>query len=237
MKLDFPKEVAAAIAARIPLPSFEGELSLDEAYDFQQQVTELRTDGAVGGIKAGVTAKAAQDFFQLEQAVLGRLYADSRLATGCALPFLEGRSIECELAVIADPDGRPKSIAPAIEIVLVQFSKPTDMSAANLVACNLGADLYIVGGVVPWNPSYSELTVQLRRDGDLVNEAEMSEALGGPERATRWMCQEARRRQFDCGDGTLLLTGACGTAVPAEVGSYTADFGRLGKIVFEVVAD
>jgi 2-keto-4-pentenoate hydratase len=64
----------------------------------------------------------------------------------------------------------------------------------------------------------------------------MSDSLGGPETAVSWIVQEAEARGFSLGKETLLLTGACGKVVPAEVGEYNADFGPLGSIGFEILA-
>ena len=72
-------------------------------------------------------------------------------------------------------------------------------------------------------------------NGARANHAALEEALNGPEEAARWMWQEAGMRGFPLGDQTLFLTGACGRAVPAEIGEYTADYGALGSLSFVVV--
>lgn len=234
---DFANSLAAAIKSHAPLPAFTDTLSLDDAYALQHQVTQARTGGQIGGVKAGVTAPMVQAYFKLDHALIGSLYADGRHSTGCSLTYLEGRAIECEVAIIVDEDGRPKSVAPAIEIVFVKFSQQADMTAPNLVACNLGADLYIVGDPVPWDPAFNATKVVLTCGDETVNEADMTDALGGPESAANWMWKEVRARDFPLSGGTLLLAGACGTVVPAKPGHYAADFGALGKIEFEIAGD
>jgi len=231
---DFSDALAGAISNHAVLPEFEAELSLDEAYRLQFAVAQKRARGGIGGIKAGVTAAALQAFFEIDHALIGRLYSDSRLASGCSFPHLEGRTLECEVAIIVDGEGRPKAIAPAIEIVLLRFARPADASAANLVACNLGADAYIVGNLVPWDPSFNEASVELRRGEEVLNRAALKDALGGPEQGARWIAREAKQRGFECEDDALFLGGACGSVVSAEVGPYTADYGRLGTIEFEI---
>ena len=236
MSSKFSDELAAAIASHAALPAFEIERSLDDSYRLQHDVTRARTQGAVGGVKAGVTAPGMQGLLKLDHALIGSLYADSRYESRCKIPYIEGRNLECEVAIIVDGEGRPASVAPAIEIVRVQFGRPTDLSASNLVACNLGADAYIVGEPIPWEPSFEHATVTLTRDDEVLNEAAMSDALGGPEPGARWMWQEARKRGLPCEEGTLFLGGACGAVVPAEVGRYHADFGSLGEIQFEITS-
>ncbi|MBF2754696.1 MAG: hypothetical protein ISN29_05480 [Gammaproteobacteria bacterium AqS3] len=236
MNSEFAKKLAAIIKANAPLPEFFEELSLDDAYRLQHEVTQVRTEGDVGGIKAGVTSPAFQQFFGLRHALLGSLYADGQREGGCTLPYLEGRAIECEVAVLLDRYGRPIGMAPAFEIVFLKFSRPDDMTAANLVASNLGADLYIVGEMQDWDEDFPNTPIVLRCNGDVVNETSTAEAIGGPQRASVWMWQEARSRGFSVGDKTLLLTGACGSLVPAQPGYYEADFGPLGRVGFEVAA-
>ena len=95
---------------------------------------------------------------------------------------------------------------------------------------------YIVGEFVPWDPSFNDATVTLTRGDEFLDQAAMSDALGGPEPGVRWLWQEARERRFQCEEGTLFLGGACGALVPAEVGRCLADFGSLGEIDFEITA-
>ncbi|MEM6536986.1 MAG: hypothetical protein AAF668_04580 [Pseudomonadota bacterium] len=236
MNTSLANQIAEALSSHTLLPEFNDELTLEQAYEIQHAVTQLRSPDRIGGIKAGVTSKIAQGFLKLEHALIGSLYADTRHTDGSTIPYLEGRSLECEVAVIVDGNGRPKEIAPAIEGVYVNYSRQSDMSAASLVTCNLGADLFIVGDFQPWNAKSEQSTIELKHDGDLVNASSVTEALQGPASATSWMWEEAIKRGFNPTDGTLLLTGACGTVVPAEPGQYKADFGTLGKLTFSVEA-
>ena len=226
--------VADAMRTRVPIPAIDAGLSLPEAYELQKDVTRQCWPDGTGGIKAGVTAPTAQQFFGVDQALIANLSAHGRLDDGCRIPFIRGRMLECELAVIIDAEGNPQAIAPAIEIVLVQFARSEDMTAANLVLSNLGADSYIVGQFQKWSPPYGEATVQLRRNDELINQAALADSLGGPEKSVPWICQEAQARHYSIGSETLLMTGACGKVIPAEVGHYTADFGSLGKLEFEI---
>ncbi|MCI5045281.1 MAG: hypothetical protein MRY72_11345 [Aquisalinus sp.] len=230
----FSKELADAISTHEALPAFPGELTLDEAYQLQHRVTAERCGEDIGGIKAGVTSPPIQQYLGLDHALIASLYLDSLYPTVSTLPHLEGRMVECEVAVIVDAGGKPKMIAPAVEIVLVKFSIPTDMTAANLVACNLGADLYLIGEPVSWDSSFNDVSVSLSRDGEVVNQASMKDALGGPETAAQWMWQEAKSRGFRGGEDTTLLAGACGTVLPMEKGHYVADYGDLGSLEFTV---
>lgn len=216
------------------LPEYPEALELDEAYRIQHQVTAALASGNTGGIKAGVTTEAAQQFFGLNHALIASLYGDGRRSAGCTIPYLAGRTLECEVAVLVDAEGEPTAIAPAIETVLLNFARPEDLTAANLVACNLAAELFIVGEFIPWSGAFADLSMQLKRDGEKVNQAEMNDALGGPAKAAQWMWHEAQKRGFCCGEQTLLMTGACGATVPAEAGEYLGEYGPLGELRFTI---
>ncbi len=226
--------LAEAIKANTPLPEFNEDLSLEEAYEIQRAVTAAVSPAGAGGIKAGVTSKIAQTLFKLDHALIGALYADAQHKSGCSIPFLERRSIECEVAVLADDDGNPSHVAPAIEMVYVRYSRQSDMSAASLITCNLGADLYIVGDFQPWNERFSDTQITLHRDGSVLNEATIDEPLGGPIKSTNWIWDEANRRGFAPSAGVMFLTGACGNVIPAEIGEYTAEFGDLGAVTWRI---
>lgn len=227
-------EIAEAIRTHSPIPEISATFDLGEAYRIQHEITSLRSPEGTDGIKAGVTAKAAQGYFGIDHALIASLYASSQHDAALNLPYLPGRKLECELAVIVDEHGTPKAIAPAIEIVLVQFARAEDMSASNLVVTNLGADKFIVGDFLDWAPSYEDASALLTLNGETVNTAVMSDAIGGPEKSVPWIWNEALSRGFETRGDTLLLTGACGTVVPGERGHYIADFGALGNIEFEI---
>ena len=206
--------LARAIQAHERLPEFPSTIELGDAYALQHMVTSLCTPGSTDGIKAGVTADRLQKHLGLKHALLGSLYGKSRLPAKSVLPYIEGRMLECELAVTVDGYGNPKAVAPAVEIVYLRFSRQDDFSASNLVSCNLGADTYIVGDSVPWSRRYGAASVTLTRDGEVLNRAPMNDALGGSEESIRWIWQESIHRGFAPVANSLLLTGACESIAP-----------------------
>jgi 2-keto-4-pentenoate hydratase len=231
---ELAEKLSTAIRAHDPLPKFNRQLTLDDAYALQHSVTKCRAGNRVGGIKAGVTAAPMQDLLGLNHALIASLYADGEVEAGDTIKYLNGRKVECEFAAIVDDIGLPKAIAPAIEVVYVNFQRSSDLCAESLVASNLGADLYMLGDFAPWDDDFAELTVTLTCDGTVVNEAPMTDAFGGPRAGVRWMWREARKREFRLGHRTLMLLGACGKPVDAAPGKYRADFGVLGAVEFIV---
>lgn len=227
-------EMAASIKAGQALPKMPADLSLDDAYGLQKTVVAAVADGNVSGLKAGMTAAAGQQAFGLTHPLIGSLYGAGALEVGVSFASGPGVSLECEIGIVVDADGKPKSAGPVIEVPRMAFHDDEDRTGANLTACNIAADRYIVGEQQPVRDSYEDINVSLTRDGEAVTAAPASDALGGPHAALEWMLNEARERGLEIEDGMLLITGACGGIHPAQPGHYVADYGSLGKIEFTV---
>ena len=231
---DTATAIASAIRAGRTLPKMPAHLGLAEAYAMQQQVVAAVSGGAVSGLKAGMTAPAGQRAFGLTHPVIGSLYEHGRCAPGVSFASSPGVSLECEIGVVVDADGTPQTAGPVVEVPRMAFADDADRNGANLVACNIAADRYIVGEQRPLRDSYGDVHIRLTRDGEEVCSAPASDALGGPQAALAWMLNEARARGLALREGMLLITGACGGIHAAAPGSYLADYGDLGRIAFTV---
>jgi len=238
MHEEFQAKLASDILGHNPLSEFPEGLTLDDAHALLPSVAERVCDKKIRGLKAGLTNTDLQPFFGLDHALLGYVYDRGELMLGDRVPLLAGSQIECELAIILDAEGQPKSVGPAIEFVYVNFSRPEDMTAANLVVSSLGADRFLVGEQIPWSEvdfdalKSSKLTSTL--DGSTIMEASPMDSLGGPEQALQWCISEARERGLQIEDGSVLLCGTCGGGLPMLTGCYRVDYGALGSIEFEV---
>jgi len=224
--------MTAAIAAHLPLPAMPENLSLDQAYDLQQRLCQRRNGTAVCGLKAGLTGAGAQRHFGLSEAVIGSLYRDGALASGCRIDVLEGLVFECEIGVIIDASGQPEFLLPVVELAYLQYSHSSDLSAANIVAANVGADRYICGERRPWQPGLAATGICARHDGTVVLESSIDVSLGGVVSGTRWMLQQAAQRSIAIDAGMLLILGTCGAPVAVSKGQVTVDYGALGRVDF-----
>ena len=226
--------MAGSIKAGESLPKMPADLSLDDAYDLQKAVVAAVSGGNVSGLKAGMTAPAGQQAFGLTHPLIGSLYGAGVLEPGVSFASGPGVSLECEIGIIVDANGQPKSAGPVIEVPRMAFHDDEDRTGINLTACNIAADRYILGEQQDVRDSYDDVSVRLTRDGEEVTAAPASDALGGPHAALAWMLNEAKARGLELEDGMLLITGACGGIHPAQPGHYVADYGSLGSIEFSV---
>lgn len=227
-------EIASAIREKQPLPKMPDALTLEEGYAIQRELVETLADGPLAGIKAGMTAPGPQKLFGLTHPLVGSLYRWGRRESGTSFESKPGVSLECEIGLIVDEQGNPKSAGPVIEVPYLAWSSPDDAKGSNVTAINVGADRYIVGEFSTLRDDYEALSVTLTRDRETLCEASLSDALGGPRKALSWMLEESTKRGLDIADGMLLITGACGGIHPAEPGLHVADYGELGSIEFTV---
>ena len=233
-KQGLASDMAAAIRDGKTLPRMPANLGIEEAYELQKAVVAAVSGGTVAGLKAGLTAAAAQAQFGVTHPLIGSLYEQGRLLPGVSFSGAPGVVLECEIGIVIDERGAPKSAGPVIEVARMAFADPQDVSGVNLLACNIAADRYIAGTQLPMLDSYTDIEARLIRDGETISAAPATEALGGPGPALAWMLREAQRRRLPIRDGMLLITGAIGDIHPAKPGSYRADYGALGSIEFKV---
>ncbi|MEC8565613.1 MAG: hypothetical protein VXY46_03120 [Pseudomonadota bacterium] len=226
--------IASAIVAGVPLPTFDVTMTLDEAYGVQHDVLGLCAPEGLAGIKAGMTSPASQSFFGIDNFLLGGICPKTVQASGWAVPFREGRLIECEVALRLDGEGRPVACAPALELVSLNFARETDMNAINLLAANLGAEFIVLGEFQPWKKEFDDLAISLSHNGIPVNSGAANDALGGPSLSAGLICSEARARGYELRPEMILMTGACGQVVPAKKGKYKAGFGPLGSVCLDI---
>ncbi len=234
----FMGDLATAIRNRDPFPQFPKGLSLDDAFDSLYPLATLVCNESTAGIKAGLTNPEIQKLFGLDSPLLGYLYDCGERQVGDTIASHEKGQIECEIGIVLDEEGRPKSLAPAIEFVRVDFSEPSDFTPPNLVLTNLGADQFILGQEVDWEEKLvaglEDLAISLRRSGEEILSTTAGASLGGPKGAVAWCVAEARNRGMRFSARTVLLAGTCGSGMPLEAGDYLADFGSLGAIEFKV---
>lgn len=231
---DLVADMAVAIRDGGTLPRMPENLGIDEAYELQKAVVAAVSGGSAAGLKAGLTAPVAQAQFGVTHPLIGSLYQQGRMVPGVSFPGAPGVVLECEIGIVIDERGAPKSAGPVIEVARMAFAGPQDVSGVNLLACNIAADRYIAGTQLPMLDSYADIEARLIRDGESISAAPATEALGGPGPALEWMLGEARQRGLPIRDGMLLITGAIGGIHPAKPGSYRADYGSLGSVEFTV---
>ena len=230
--------IALAIKTHSSIPPLPKGITVEDAYAALPHLVKRVTGDRPGGLKAGVTNTDIQAFLGLEEALLGMLYDSSAANDGLELPFIEGRKVECEMGIRLNADGSPLSVGPAVELVNIDFSAPDDLTAANLVLCNMGTDRFILGNMTPWDQfDFSLLThvdITVIQDGKTRLTTSPLDSLGGPQSALDWCVNKSATLKLPITQNCVLLTGTCGVALPGEPGNYEVNYGALGSIKFSI---
>jgi 2-keto-4-pentenoate hydratase len=196
------------------------------------------TLGKVVGYKAGLTNQAIQQRFGLSAPLKGTLLAGMLLSDGAEVParfgtrpFLEP-DLVVEVASTAIHDARTplealsalRSVRPFIELPDTLVEDPTRITAAALVANNVGARLGVLGAPLPvradqaFADALKAMRVRTTNDtGRELGAAPGTTILGDPLNAVIWLAAELRREGITLKPGDLLSLGAFGTS-PVEAG-------------------
>lgn len=227
------EEVADAIASRRPLPALRCP-DLASGYQFQRKLTAHINGSLPCDLKAGVTSAQAQQHFGLTGPLVGSLYVRGKLHSGCEVVVTEGQELEFEIAVVVDNSGNPVSLVPVVEVVYLDFSQPADLTVANAVAVNLGADRYICGKPVRWDGALSQINITVVKDGNKFADLTNDYSFGPPAAGVALIVSEARRWNLwqEQSVARTLLLGTCGNAMKVSSGDYCANFGPLGEVRF-----
>lgn len=218
------------------LPAMPAGLSLKEGYALQQQVTKVINDSRSVGWKAGITDPEMQAAFGLSEPLIGSLYRERQLQSPATIELTEDHQIECEVCIAVDADWQPRLIAPAIEFVRLTFTHPSDLTPANAVVANVGADRFLVGDFQDFD-AMTDVPVKLEMAGEELLGLSTGIDAVTIKRRLAWFKEAGDRHRLarSAADDHLLLLGTMGQAVKAIPGKYRAVFGQLGTVEFDVL--
>ena len=232
--------------------SIKPDLNMDQAYEVQTALAGLLTPkgGGKAGYKAALTGEAAQQKFGVNEPVYGILLDNMILEPGGAINpavfkrlFIEvemalflNTSITGPLADAAAARACVEAVAPAIELPDVRLEDMKTLKGVDLVADNSGAAAVIVGPKIPLKDlgDIDAINIKLTKDGQVINEGQATDALGGQFEALKWLANAITSRGGKLTKGQFVITGAMGRMLPAKPGNYKAEYGQLGEITFSV---
>lgn len=203
------------------------------------------------GRKIGLTAKAVQAQFGVDQPDHGVLFADMQVADGGTVDM--GRLIqpraEAEVALVLardidDPTATPAMLAAATECAIAAIeivdSRIADwkISLADTVADNGSSALFVLGSVrrpLAGLDLYS-CGMVLERNGEIVSVGAGAACLGHPLKSAAWLARTLAAAGAPLRAGDIVMTGALGPMVPLALGDrFRTVIGGLGEAGFEVL--
>lgn len=219
-----------------------------EGYAIQAAI-ENYSSGSLFGWKIAATSEAGQKHINVDGPMAGRILPDTVIPDGgtASMTGNEMRVAEPEFAfrMRADLPPRPSpysvrevvdsvgTLHPAIEIPDSRFKDFVSAGAAQIIADNACAHLFVLGP-----PTTSDW-----RGLDLVEEKPVialrgkryvghgKNVLGDPLIALTWLANELRQLGLTLRAGEVVTTGTCHPPLPIEAGDLLqGDFGSIGKV-------
>jgi 2-keto-4-pentenoate hydratase len=219
-----------------------------EAYAIQAAL-EHHSAGNLFGWKIAATSEAGQKHINVDGPMAGRILAETVLADGgiASMAGNKMRVAEPEFAFRTATDLPPRSspysvqqvldavanLHPAIEIPDSRFANFVSAGAAQIIADNACAHLFVLGAPAAAN----------WRSLDLVEEKPVitlrgrqftghgKNVLGDPRIALTWLANELRDIGLTLRAGQIVTTGTCHAPLPIQSGDvFEADFGPIGRV-------
>ena len=251
---DFAKRLFAAHqqGMLVPLLSKTSQgAGVADAYRIQKSYLALLLDtDAIAGFKAGLTSKAGQQKFGVNQPLAGVLLISGQLGSHTAVElggfsslmleteigFVLGEAIDRPLGDVEALKRRVKALRPVIEMPDLGYADRAELKGVDLIASNVAVAAFMLGKPVPYPNSLdlNRLKFSLSHNLRLVSEGKGSDALGDQWQALLWLVNQLVAQGYHLKPDQFLITGALGQMVSAVPGEYHADFDALGKMKFNV---
>jgi 2-keto-4-pentenoate hydratase len=236
-----------AMAAGIPK-------DLGAAYDIQDRLFALRSEGKAAGWFASATNRSMLRQLGLEEPY-GARWRQGRFLSSPAtiripgeLPVALEAEITFEMARDLPPRGRPyeeaevvaavRAVRPSVEIVISCFRDWMNQAPLNLIAEG-GIDQFLVHGegIEDWRSlDLPSLPISVTVNGKRVSEGKGANVLDGPVSALVWLANHAAVRGEGLKAGQLCNTGMCAPVYFSKPGDEAlVAFGPLGRVAVAVV--
>jgi 2-keto-4-pentenoate hydratase len=219
-----------------------------EGYAIQEKI-EKYSAGSLFGWKIAATSEAGQKHINVDGPMAGRILSETVIPDGgtASMTGNEMRVAEPEFAFRMYADLPPQSSAytvrevldavgtlhPAIEIPDSRFADFASAGAAQIIADNACAHLFVLGAPTTSNwrslDLVEEKPVITLRDQQFTGHGK--NVLGDPLLALTWLANELSQLGVTLRAGQVVTTGTCHPPLPIRAGDvFEADFGLIGKV-------
>jgi 2-keto-4-pentenoate hydratase len=219
-----------------------------EGYAIQAAIEQHAAESLFGW-KIAATSEAGQKHINVDGPMAGRILSGTVIADGgtAAMAGNEMRVGEPEFAFRMATDLPPRSSAysvqqvldavdtlhPAIEIPDSRFADFITAGAAQIIADNACAHLFVLGAPTQANwralDLVEERPIIKLRDRQFTGHGK--NVLGDPRIALAWLANELSGLGITLRAGQVVTTGTCHPPLPIQSGDlFEADFGLIGKV-------
>jgi 2-oxopent-4-enoate/cis-2-oxohex-4-enoate hydratase len=230
-----------------PLTERHPDISIEEAYQIQQQLMKLRLAAGerVIGKKIGVTSKAVMNMLGVYQPDFGYLTDGMVYNEGQAIPMsrLIQPKAEGEIAFVLKktlkgPGISSADVLAATEGVMACFeivdSRIHDwkIKIQDTVADNASCGVFVLGDrlVDPRDVDLNTCGMVLEKNGDIVATGAGAAALGAPANAVAWLANTLGRLGIALEAGEVVMSGSLAIMVPVAAGdNLRVTIGGIGS--------
>ena len=229
-------------------------LDLDVAYRIQQGFIERRLAAGetIVGKKIGVTSKAMQDLFSVDQPDFGQLTSGMVRPDGGTMDvdaLIQPRA-EAELAFVLSRDlvgpgvtaidvlNATAYVSPCIEVVDSRI-RDWDIKIVDSVADNASCGQYVIGEAKA-DPRDIDLNLAgtiVELDGQIATTGAGAAVQNGPANAVAWLANTLGRLGIPFRAGEVILSGSQSVLIPVKAGNeMKCTIGGLGSCSIRFVA-
>jgi 2-keto-4-pentenoate hydratase len=219
-----------------------------EGYAIQAGIENFSA-GKLFGWKIATTSEAGQKHINVDGPMAGRILTETVLPDGgtASMAGNEMRVAEPEFAFRMQADLPPRStpynvqqvldavgtLHPAIEIPDSRFADFVSAGAAQIIADNACAHLFVLGA--PTRSDWRALDLVEQKPAIKLRGKQYvgygKNVLGDPRIALAWLANELSQLGVTLKAGEVVTTGTCHPPLPIQSGDlFEADFGVIGKV-------
>jgi 2-keto-4-pentenoate hydratase len=234
-----------------PLTSRYSKLEVDDAYAIQLHNARRRAarGDTVRGHKIGLTARAMQELFGVDEPDYGHLFDSMFLPDGAEVELdrFISPQVEVEPALLLKEDlhgpgvthedvmNAVQHVMPALEII---DSRIADwrIELADTVADNGSSAAVVLGPPVRTDSGgLAEADVELAIDGGVVERGSTRDILGHPAAAVAWLANALARFDVFPRAGQVVLPGTCTRSKPLRAGTVSGTIDGIGSVAVTVI--
>lgn len=231
-----------------PIRDLIGITDLEAAYKVQEINTakRLAQRARVVGSKIGLTSLVVQKQLGVDQPDFGMLWEDTEIPSGgkvsmqslmqpkaeAEIAFVLGKDLDADTITTTDILSAIDYAVPSIEIVGSRISN-WDIKITDTIADNASASHWVIGNkpVKLENLDLINCKMTMKNNGKVVSEGVGEACLGSPINAVLWLAQKMKQIGSPMQAGDVILSGALGPMVSAQVGdNFSVSIEGLGEV-------
>ena len=246
MKSAFTEKLIHAHQSNDKYPNLSADdplATMPLAYEIQKQFVEQLNEEVIG-YKAALTAEPLQKMMGIEEPISGILFNSGDYSNQTTIKSHRDLLIETELGfqtkVAITKPIQPEEAYSLMECFypMIEVASPnltSQPSGVDLVASNSASFGFIKGTPTDCNNvDPDSIDVNLNHEGNSLHSNLCSTVMSGQAHALAWLINQVISLFGEVKANSLLMSGSVGPAHPGQPGSYSAEFGQLDKITFEI---